>query len=109
MEPFPRAQHCWSLSGTRLMDGGSGAPREAHAEDCLSAKSATVADVREFHRRAEGGLSVGERRRHRQAEETVPSCERSELSHIRTLFCRAAFFLLAVFLDTLAHLLYNRY
>jgi len=38
------------------MDGGSGAPRKAHAEDCLSAKSATVADVREFHRRAEGGL-----------------------------------------------------
>ena len=34
--------------------GGSGAPCKAHAEDCLSAKSTIVADVREFHRQAEG-------------------------------------------------------
>jgi len=35
-----RAKHCGSLSGTRLMFGGSGAPCGAHAEDCLSGKPA---------------------------------------------------------------------
>jgi hypothetical protein len=30
--------------GTLLMVGGSGAPGEAHAEDCLSAKSVIVAE-----------------------------------------------------------------
>jgi hypothetical protein len=42
--------------------GGSGAPCKAHAEDCLSAKSAIVANVREFHRQAEGDVREGERR-----------------------------------------------
>ena len=36
--------------------------REAQAEDCLSAKPATVAGVREFRRRAGGAFSRGERR-----------------------------------------------
>ncbi len=38
------------------MVGGTGAPCKAHAEDCLSAKFAIVANVREFHRQAEGEL-----------------------------------------------------
>jgi hypothetical protein len=56
------SEHCESLSGTRLTGGRSGAPRRAHAEDCLSGKPANVAGVREFRRQAGGAFSKGERR-----------------------------------------------
>ena len=45
-EPGTRLR-VWSLSGTRLTGGRRGAQREAQAEDCLSAKPASVAGVRE--------------------------------------------------------------
>jgi hypothetical protein len=73
MEPFPGAKPCGSLSGTRLTGGRSGAQREAHAEDCLSGKPATVAGVREFRRQAGGAFSTGERRSTERASETVES------------------------------------